>query len=408
MAGALVPFIPMTPAGAAAWLAAILIWPDISYRTRIQTGILSAIGVVGMAWGYSQSISPDLGRALSANVGLIGLLIGVSFLQLVAMPADAKHQPLPRGRDAFWTTMIGAHLFGAVINLSSSLIVADRIRVRGRLAPRQTLLLVRALTAAAFWSPFFGSMAAALVFAPGANLGLLMIAGVPITCIALLFTWQTVGRRASPQFVGYPIRYDSLRVPGLMAVAVIIIHLLYPSLSVIALISLLGPLLAVSMLLPRGGYGRRQLHQQVVANLPRMGNELGLFLSAGVLAAGLGSVLAATGDWLPFVDYGPVEASLALICMVLLGAVGVHPVISVAALATLLAPLQPNQSLLAMTFLCGWGVGVAVNPMSGVALSFQGRYGVDGFTIPRLNAGYGAVMTLVCCVALTALWWVVK
>ncbi|MES9847862.1 MAG: hypothetical protein ABW145_05675, partial [Candidatus Thiodiazotropha sp.] len=40
----------------------------------------------------------------------------------------------------------------------------------------------------------------------------------------------------------------------------------------------------------------------------------------------------------------------------------VHPVINIAALGTLLAPLQPDGTLLAMTFLSAWAVGVACSP----------------------------------------------
>lgn len=408
IAGTLPGGISLAPAGLAAWLALILGWPEISRRTRIQSGALITLGATAMAWGFMRGVTPDLIRAISAYTGLIALLIGVSFLQMVTMRPDSENQPLPRGPRAFRSTLVGVHLFGTIINMSAALIVADRINVGGRLTPRQTVLLVRALTMAAFWSPFFGAMAAALVFAPKANLALLMLCGIPLAAIGLLVTWLGIGRSATPQFIGFPIRYDSLRIPALLAVAVVLLHLIYPDIPVLALISILGPAVSIVILLPRGRYGRRLLHTHVVQDLPRMGNEVALFLSAGVLAAGLGSILAATGDWLPFDRYGPLEIWLTLTTMGVLGAVGVHSVISAAALATLLAPLTPNPTVLAMTFLCGWAVGTAMNPMSGIALALQGRYGVNSFSIPRLNGPYGLIMTVVSGLVVTLLWWVLR
>jgi len=396
VAAALIAGLPMVPAGIMAWFAAVLLWPDMGGRTRIQAAALLVLGILGMLWGLGQGVAPDLGRAVSANAGLIGLLIGVSFLQLVAMPRGADQEPRPRGRQAFRSTLLGVHLFGAVINLATVFIVGDRIRERGRITPRQTILLIRGFSAAGFWSPFFAAMAAALAFAPRAELGLILAIGLPLAGCALLITWFTAGRCASRQFVGFPVRYDSLRLPGLLAVLVIALHLQYPSISVIALVSLLGPLLTVLILLPRGRSGHQALGRQVSGGLPRMHNELGLFLSAGVLAAGLASVLAATGDWLPFTVFGPLQAWLSFLAMLALALVGVHPVISIAALATVLAPLAPDHSLLAMTFICGWALGIAISPLSGLTLSFQGRYGIDSTRITRLNARYGLLMALAC------------
>ena len=390
-------------AGASAWLACLLLLPDLGGRSRWQSGLLVLAGGAGIGWALMQEADILWERAVAGNSGLIALLIGVSFLQLVAVPRADAERSLPRGPGAFRNTQAGVHLFGAVINLSTVFIVGDRLARQVGMPRELTILLTRSFSAAAFWSPFFAAMAAALVFAPEAQLRHLLATGVPLALAALAITYWSVGRHATSDLPGYPVRYDSLVLPGGLAATVLVIHFLVPEISVIALVTLLAPALTLALLAPRGRSGRRAVIQQVHFNLPRMVNELALFLGAGVLAAGLGSVLATVDGWVPFDSFGALEAWLTLVAMILLAVVGVHPVIGIAAFGPLLEPLDPHHSLLAATFLAAWALGVCVSPLSGLTLSFQGRYGVDGLRIARWNAGYTAWMLALCAVAFTAL-----
>ena len=61
--------------------------------------------------------------------------------------------------------------------------------------------------------------------------------------------------------------------------------------------------------------------------------------------------------------------------MVLLGVRPCHPI-----------PLDPNPNLLAMTFLSAWGLGSAINPVSGTLLAIQGNYHIKGSHIARINS----------------------
>jgi len=86
--------------------------------------------------------------------------------------------------------------------------------------------------------------------------------------------------------------------------------------------------------------------------------------------------------------------------MVATSTLGVHPVINIAALGTLLAPLRPDGTLLAMTFLSAWGIGVASSPFSGINLSLQGRYAQRGLDSLRWNGIYAVVMLVLALVIL--------
>ncbi|MCG8125650.1 MAG: hypothetical protein N0E55_17075, partial [Candidatus Thiodiazotropha taylori] len=73
---------------------------------------------------------------------------------------------------------------------------------------------------------------------------------------------------------------------------------------------------------------------------------------------------------------------------------GVHPVINIAALGTLLAPMNPDPSLLAMTFIASWAIGTGTSPFSGINLAMQGRYAQQSGDSLKWNGLYGVVMVL--------------
>ncbi len=393
IAASVLPGISLLPAGMLGWSAALLLSGRLGRRQRIQTGWLLGLGVTGMAWGALQGGPLNLGQALAGNQGLVSLLAAVSFLRLVTRPESANGDaPPPRGRQALWRTLIGVHLFGAVINLSTVVILGDRMTTRGRLGKRRALALSRGFAAAAFWSPFFSAMAAALTYAPGANLGLVVLAGLPMAALSLWLTVREIDPedpRLGAPFIGYPMNFEALWIPGLLVAIVLALHTLIPHWSILAIITLSAPLLTVAILLAREGRrAGRPIKAHIEQGLASTVNELALFLAAGVLAAGLTSLTRQFGDWLPFNQFGPTQAGLILMVMVGAAALGVHPVISIAACGVWLAPLHPEPNLLAITLLMAWAIGVPANPLSGLHLMMQGRYGIDGYAFLRWNGAY--------------------
>ncbi|MFO1423801.1 MAG: hypothetical protein U1F70_09145 [Candidatus Competibacteraceae bacterium] len=393
IAASVAPGMSLLPAGFLGWTAALLLSHRLSRRQRIQSGWLIGLGGAGIVWGAAHGAPLDLTRILAGNQGLVSLLAAVSFLRLVTRPEAAQSEaPPPRGRKALWRTLIGVHLFGAVINLSTVVILGDRMTTGGRLGKRRALALSRGFAAAAFWSPFFSAMAAALTYAPGARLGIVVLAGLPMAIFSLWLTARDLDpenpRRGAP-FVGYPMRFNALWIPGLLVTLVLVAHALIPRWSILAIITLSAPLLTVGILLARRGRGAwPPLREHVEQGLASTVNELVLFLAAGVLAAGLTSLTHSFGHWLPFDHFGPLQAGLLLAAMVGLATLGVHPVITIAVCAVWLAPLHPEPNLLAITLLMAWGIGVPANPLSGLHLMMQGRYGIDGYAFLRWNAGY--------------------
>ncbi|MEI8635113.1 hypothetical protein P4S72_29805 [Vibrio sp. PP-XX7] len=93
-------------------------------------------------------------KALEANQHVITMLIGVGFLKIVATNSLQTQEALPQGRRALVKTLLGAHLFGSVLNMSSVIIVGDKLAAQKPINPLQGLLLLRAFCICAFWSPF--------------------------------------------------------------------------------------------------------------------------------------------------------------------------------------------------------------------------------------------------------------
>ena len=387
--------LPLLAAGLPAWLAGVILWRDVPRRVRIQAGVLLAVGGLGLVVGFVAEGTVDWHTALAGNALLIAMLGAVSFLRLIAVPPTAESADVPQGKRSLFTTLAGVHLFGSVVNLPTVFIMARRMSDGRTLSRQQAVTLVRGFGSAAFWSPFFAAMAAALTYAPGARLPMLLAFGVPLALVALLVTFRDVTALDAGAFVGYPINFSSLWLPGLLALAILLAHSWRPSLSVLGLIALLAPTVTAAALAVSDRRPARTLADHIRHGLPAMRGELVLFLSAGVMAAGLMSLVTVTGLSLPFEQFGGLQAGLLLTVLVGLAIVGVHPVIGVAAAAAVVAPLDPNPSLLASCFLAAWGIGVAVSPLSALNLALQGAYSLRPLQILRWNGPYAAVMIAV-------------
>jgi len=401
--------------GLLGWIAGVLLWRRLTPRQSIQVLLFSSIGLLGLFWQDLKNIADGLSHALSDNNAIISMLIGVSFLRLVSALAFYTHgEHLPKGKKAFWSTMLGAHLFGSVINMSAVMIIADRLIRREHLHKQQAIVLSRSFSAAAFWSPFFAAMAAALTFAPNAKIPVLVITGLGLASVSLLVTGYQLGagkKAALAMFVGYPMHFEALWIPGILAFSVVVVHLFFPRWPILSIIALLAPVLSIAILLANGGgvAVMRDVAEHVTARLPEMANELLLFLAAGLLASGLESFLLSRGHGFSFAslgmkEFGIIEAAMTLACIIGLSGIGIHPVIGIAVFAALFAPLHPEPNLLAVTFLLGWGLCVCVSPVSGLHLAMQGRYRIDGWSFLKWNFSYVLTMFIVALAPIAVLY----
>ena len=389
----------MVVAGALAWIAGALLVQRLPKRQKVAAAALCAAGLTGMAWSAAAGHPADWRLILTANQPLIGMLGAVTFLRLLA-PSRSSRAVAPTGRSGVWQTMLGLHLFGSVINITAVDMVGDRFSATHRRLRREHLLLLsRGYSSAAFWSPFWGAAAAVLTYSPSARVEVLMAVGGCLAAIALGISGVTVTRAFGPrlsEFRGYPLTLQALAPPLALVVFVLSVHVAAPDIPIVAIITICAPALAVLLVAaatPRAA--PRRVAQHAVHQLPATSSELVLFLSAGLLVAGLTPLAGRAVGWLPIDAFTAWEAWGFVGVMAAVSALGVHPVISIAIGASVLAPLEPNPTLFAMAGLIAWGLQAAAGPLTGLNIILQGRYGVDSFTLARWNLKYaGALFVL--------------
>jgi hypothetical protein len=219
--------------------------------------------------------------------------------------------------------------------------------------------------------------------------------------LLLILNWIDVWRLKAP-FTGYPTEKSALLMPCLLALVVIVLHLLWPGLSIPLIIAIVAPLFSF-LLMPRD-HRRERMQHQFTYGLQRLAPQFALFLGAGVISTGLAALLASLPDGLdlPIAHFGHWQAWFALGMIVIISFTGIHPLIGIATLAPLIAPLHPDPTLLGMLFLMCWALGTGSSPLSGSNLAICVRYQIAVREMLRWNLPY-AVLGWCCCGAVLAL-----
>ncbi|SDM67239.1 hypothetical protein SAMN05192555_11715 [Franzmannia pantelleriensis] len=397
------------PVGYLLWFSVVLLWRDIPTRSRRQAGVLIALGagmLLAARLGYAAEVAwPWI---LDGNTYVVAMLVGVSFISLIGSQSPSRSGTHLTGWRGVLSTWFSVHLLGSILNLSTVFMVGDRLRglnppppqpASAPLSPPQILALNRGLSSAAFWSPFFASMGVVMSLAPQMNFLWILAFGLPLGVLSGLFTSVELNRRFDlSNTPGFAMSPANLLMPVAMASLVMLFHYgLTPRLSIVSIITFLLPAAALATNLPQGlRWTRRRIVEHTRRRLPSMRGEISLFLAAGLFTQGLSTLIAAVtgGEWVLFEHFGAAQAMLSYAVIVVSAIAGLHPIIGVSTLASMLDLEGSRYTLLAFVALASWGVGTAVGPLSGINLSLQGRYGVSGYRTMRLNAPYAAIMSL--------------
>ncbi len=400
-------------AGISGWLAAFLLFADTQRILRIQVGIIIFIGISLSVYAVTLGGSAHFDSIISGNTRLLTMVAAVGFLRLVALPVSSQTEVLPVGRRAYLQTLLGLNISSSVINISAPILIADRIH---RIRPLQRFTaqsMTRVFCGVSSWSPFFGAMAVVLTYLSDAQLSWIIMAGLPFTFMGLLLVMIEARFRYPSEvenFIGYPIHLQSLGIPMLLVITVMLGSWLLPSTPILVVISLSALSITAMVLLVRTGLREsfRQLARYVVEGLPRIVNELTLFLAAGLIAAGMSALIQQDIVPNPFTTFDASTAAELLGIMLLLAAMGIHPVILISSLSPLLLTLDPDPSLLAITYLMAWNLGTCSSPLSGTNLVFQGRYDIPAWKIATWNWPYAIVMYGIATIWLHVLEWVLN
>ena len=394
---------PVWP-GLAGWLAAALLVRRLPLTMVYQITGMLVVGLGCITWVMLNGHPLDLTRAVSANIHVIALIASVTFLRLITGPGDEAVDSIPKGKKALVKTAWGLHMFASVINLSAIMIFGNRMEQAGRINRLQVILFSRAFCSGCYWSPFYVSIATALVYAPGSDFITLVLAGIPIALIGLIITtWQVVRDEESVETYGYPLRFEALFIPLLLSIAVIVLNKLFPAFPILTLITILSFLLALLALVIRNPFTvMKQIEDHITTGLPNIYRELVLFLAAGVMSTGISTLLLSSDITLGIADVSPLVAGGFILTAMLFSLAGVHPIITISIVGSLLVNTSYNVNLLGVAMMMMWGNGIVASPFSGVNLTLQGRFGISSFSIMRWNVGYAFSMFIVCILALHA------
>lgn len=386
--------------GSLAWIAFLFLFISIKDK-RIVLILLSLSLICFLVCLYFE-YKINYIKIFTVNQYLLTLLIGVGFLRLIATPKKEK-AALPKGKNAFIKTYLGVHLFGSVINLSSLILVADKMYKKAPLTSSQIVLLTRAFASDAYWSPFFVAFAAAITYAPKLDTSIIILNGIVLAFIAFLITYFEVIKNKEfniNDFYGYPLSFGTLYLPFLLAVLVLFTNYFYPQIKVIVLISFFS-ILMTFLILPLKKSIKdsiKILNSHILEELPKMKAELSLFLVAGMFGIIVSSILIGLNLSLPFSIFDWQIASILLLIFIILAFIGIHPIITISIIGDFLSGV--NHTLLALTFLMAWSTTVSTSPFSGLNLTIVSRYNCNAKEIFKLNILYALKMYCICTICL--------
>lgn len=387
--------------GILAWLAFILLFQTLKSKKIIVILLISSL--IAYFVCYVNDYKVDFFKVFTVNQYLLTLLIGVGFLRLVATPRKDKIQKLPKGKNSFMKTYLGVHLFGSVINLSSLLLVADKMYKKAPLTNAQIILLTRSFASDAYWSPFFVAFAAAITYAPKLTTSIILVNGIVLAFLAFLITYYEVNKEKKfniDEFYGYPLSLDTLYLPILLAFLVLLTNHFYPQIKVIILISSFSILMTFFILPVKKGIleTTKIFKFHIIDELPKMKSEISLFLVAGMFGITISSILVGLDLSFPFDVFDWKIASILLLVFIFLAFIGIHPIITIAIIGDFLSGV--NHTLLAVTFLMAWSTTVSTSPFSGLNLTIVARYNVNAKEIFMLNIVYAFKMYVICTICL--------
>ncbi|RXJ88108.1 tellurium resistance protein TerC [Arcobacter sp. CECT 8985] len=396
------------PSGFFALFSSIILFFKLNRSKKIFISLLTSLGLIFYLIAYFLDPSIDLSKMITANQFLISLLISVHFLRLISLSNLKEQETLPVGKKAFFKTYLGLHLFGSVINLSVVLLIADNLYKKAKLTKEQLIVLTRAFSTDAYWSPFFVAFAAATTYAHGSDIHYVLSLGLFLAILSFLYTYLELKYKQSyslSNFVGYPISMQTIWLPFILLVFVSLTHYFFENIKVIVLISFYCILLVFVFLSFK--FNIKKSIKKIVCHsknkLPSMHSELILFLVAGLFGSAVSNMLLVNNINLPFSTFDGITASIILGVIILVSFLGIHPIISISILGHWMNTMPINQTLMGVMFLLSWGISVGTSPISGLNLTLQARYEVtikQLFSINLLYALFSYIVSSLCLILL--------
>lgn len=385
------------------WIATLLLFVSFTKTSQKQITVLFLItfGIGSIVLFLGGKI--EWVRLFEINIPMCVMFAAGSFLSLIKY--KATNSTNLTGKKGIFSTFVAANVLGGVINLASIYIIGDRLSRNGKLNKEQVELISRGFCSAAYWSPFFVGSAVAVSLSEGMKIWITIPCGIVLTIITMLLSYSETKAMLSnnktisdiEDFNGYSLSFKDLWLPAFLFFGVIIIHAIDSTRSILMVISMVIPITVLIFM--NKLHFLRKLKTQICENFPSMGSQIALYVMAGALSTVVSGFLELQHFQLfsgMLSSFGPLEAFVALILIILISYCGLHPIIAIYTLIPMINQLNPNPTLVGLLVVIGWGLGITVSPFSATNLVFLGRYHTSSHTILQMNKFFIFKILLVC------------
>ncbi len=297
----------------------------------------------------------------------------------------------------------GVHFIGSILNLAGLSLFANIVKNQKdlNLRTRLTMALINGFGSASSWSPFFIGMIVVLVALPSLTWVDIGPIGLIIAVAIISSSWaydRLVLRSANLSIVNeksIPLSSQNLwRTVGVILSLIILALLLieFSGISIPIALGLLAPPFAliwysiIDKSRNQTTLKTQNLTFNVLANLPTLRNESIVFVAANIFGVGISNIVP-TGDLsiainsaLPWAD---LRICAIIIFFLITSAIGLHPVIIVISLTSVLPPeaLGLADWVVGVTYASIWGLSTMVSPFSGTTLLMARITGVPAHII---------------------------
>ncbi|MGY8991131.1 MAG: hypothetical protein ACKVHL_06035, partial [Rhodospirillales bacterium] len=272
--------------------------------------------------------------------------------------------------------------------------------------------MIQGFAAGTCWSPFYVGTAFILTAVPGVDWVAVGLPGLAIAFILMIWSWlfdrlfaRPAGITTEPDHANdqSPLPYTAiwrtfLILAALFAAVIALVEGQY--LSIPIALSIIAPLFALiwAFLIHRRGAGPSivAMTKSVLASYPGLRGEALLFSGANILGVAAASLIpkSLTDSWAGTVSANPnLTLFILIMCYGLASAAGIHPVVSVVLITTIITPEMIGfpPEIIALAFMAIWGQGTNTSPFSATVLYMARVTGADGWTIAwRWNAPFVA------------------
>ena len=394
--------LPLGLAGLATllcWLYIAIEMPRLKPKQRKQILILFGIGIAAAALAWSQGSDMSLQTLLGEHLKLAMLLTSISF---IGMAGRVGCNASKRGIRSFITTLLGMHFFSSVANFSSVIIVGDQIKQKQGIDQLSQWVLSRGFGMAVLWSPFLSLLPLVLEQVPGVDLTQVYPFAITLAVIGLSLSIIEARVRAATAlqgFSGYPLKTETLALPVVLITLILLLSWQMPQLPMVFLVSLLSIIVPIALMAVMSNVrsASRKISLHVSEKLSESRAEISLFMSAGVLAAGVKACIAVGLISLPFTQTDAGVASLVLVMIVGLAYLGIHQLALVAIFAGLLADITVTPNLMAIAYVLGTSLAMSGSTFSGLNFIMKSRFNATDGEIIRNQLPYNLTMLVVGC-----------